>query len=246
MSDTVKPTQKGRTLALIGLAAGLIAALAIPATGLGRMLGLWGPMPAMLHAFKLMGAAALVAILIGLWGLWRGYAPKLPVLGALALGIIMLALTGHTIYVARSLPLIHDITTDTLNPPQFVAVEGLRQAAKAPNSTDYDPSVGQKQRAAYPDLETRILAMPPDQAFDRALDAARAMGWEIVAAEKNEGRIEAYDTTFWAGYVDDVVIRLRPADDGRTALDIRSVSRMGLSDLGKNAARIRAYLGKLD
>ena len=70
------------------------------------------------------------------------------------------------------------------------------------------------------------------------------MGWQIVAAEAGEGRIEAIDTTFWFGFTDDIVIRITPADY-RALVDIRSVSRVGRSDAGTNARRIRAYIAKL-
>jgi uncharacterized protein (DUF1499 family) len=70
------------------------------------------------------------------------------------------------------------------------------------------------------------------------------MGWEIVAAEAAEGRIEATETTAWWGFKDDVVIRIAPEGTG-SRLDIRSMSRVGKSDLGKNADRIRAFLAKV-
>ena len=69
------------------------------------------------------------------------------------------------------------------------------------------------------------------------------MGWEIVAANAEEGRIEATDTTLWFGFKDDVVVRIQARDD-ESLLDVRSVSRVGKSDVGTNAQRIRAYLRK--
>ncbi|MDX1493477.1 MAG: DUF1499 domain-containing protein, partial [Longimicrobiales bacterium] len=78
----------------------------------------------------------------------------------------------------------------------------------------------------------------------RALAAARAMGWEIIDADPDEGRIEATDRTFWFGFTDDVVIRLTPSGD-RTIVDVRSKSRVGRSDVGTNARRIREYLERL-
>ena len=69
-------------------------------------------------------------------------------------------------------------------------------------------------------------------------------GWEIVAAVPSEGRIEATDTTLWWGFKDDVVIRITPEDSG-SRLDIRSKSRIGIGDIGTNAARIEAYLEQL-
>ena len=84
----------------------------------------------------------------------------------------------------------------------------------------------------------------PADAFKRALQAARDMGWEIVAADAAAGRIEATDTTFWFGFKDDVVIRVE-ADGAGSRVDLRSVSRVGVGDVGANAARIRAYLRTL-
>ena len=70
------------------------------------------------------------------------------------------------------------------------------------------------------------------------------MGWQIVASAPQEGRIEATDTTLWFGFKDDIVIRVAPAGN-RSLVDIRSVSRVGISDVGTNARRIRNFAGKL-
>jgi uncharacterized protein (DUF1499 family) len=77
-----------------------------------------------------------------------------------------------------------------------------------------------------------------------AVAAARAMGWEVVAADRASGRIEATDTTRFFGFKDDVVIRVQAAPGG-SRVDVRSVSRVGGSDVGTNATRIRAYLARL-
>ena len=98
-----------------------------------------------------------------------------------------------------------------------------------------------QQRGAYPEIKPQVLPVLPDEAFERALAVAGEMGWEIVAAEKGEGRIEATDTTFWFGFKDDVVIRIQPAEAG-SRVDVRSASRVGVGDLGVNAARIRRFL----
>jgi uncharacterized protein (DUF1499 family) len=86
--------------------------------------------------------------------------------------------------------------------------------------------------------------MPPDAVFDRALAEAQEAGWEIVTADKSSGRIEATDTTQWFGFKDDVVVRITPWGSG-SRVDVRSVSRVGRSDVGTNAARIRDYLADL-
>ena len=143
----------------------------------------------------------------------------------------------------RAAPPIHDITTDTGHPPPFVAVIALR--GNAPNGVDYGgETIAEQQRAAFPDIEPVVLAEPPAKAFERALGVARDRGWEIVAAVPDEGRIEATDTTAWFGFKDDIVVRVSPAASG-SRIDVRSVSRLGRSDLGKNAQRVRAYLAQL-
>lgn len=142
--------------------------------------------------------------------------------------------------IARSVPAIHDITTDTENPPAFAALLALRR--DAPNGAAYGgPEVAEKQRAAYPDIRPVLLPVPPGRAFDRALAAAQRMGWTIAAAERGDGRIEATATTFWFGFKDDVVVRVASEGSG-SRVDVRSVSRVGKSDLGTNARRIRKYL----
>jgi len=116
----------------------------------------------------------------------------------------------------------------------------------APNSAEYaGDSIAVLQRAAYPDVQPVQLTEAPGVAYTRALRAAESMGWTIVAADSLEGRIEATATTTWFGFKDDVVIRLR-AEGAGTRLDVRSVSRVGRSDVGANAARIRAYVKALE
>src|SRR5262249_32141388 len=125
-------------------------------------------------------------------------------------------------------------------PPAFSATPPLR--AGAPNPADYGgPELAAQQRAGYPDLGPLTLQSPPQQVFERALLAARDMRWDIVAAEPADGRIEATATTFWFGFKDDVVVRVTPSGSG-SRVDVRSVSRVGRSDVGTNAARIKTYL----
>jgi uncharacterized protein (DUF1499 family) len=58
--------------------------------------------------------------------------------------------------------------------------------------------------------------------------------------------VEATDTTFWFGFKDDVVVRVRAAENGGGSIvDVRSVSRVGQSDLGLNAKRIGSILDGL-
>lgn len=145
---------------------------------------------------------------------------------------------------AGNFPPIHDITTDTENPPEFVEVVPLRE--DAPNPPEYEgEEVAEQQHQHYPDLESLPIHRSSNEAFSIALEAAQNMrNWEIVGYNQNEGQIEATATTFWYGFKDDVVIRL-DEDNEVVVLDVRSKSRVGLGDLGVNARRIERYLDRV-
>ncbi len=145
---------------------------------------------------------------------------------------------------ARGVPPIHDISTDTVNPPKFVAVVPLR--ADAPNPVEYaGEETAAKQMAGYPELKTVRLDADPGTVFKASVETAKDLGWKMVAEAADEGRIEATDTTSYFGFKDDVVIRIRKDAMG-TAVDVRSKSRVGLGDVGANADRIQAFLAGLE
>jgi uncharacterized protein (DUF1499 family) len=161
----------------------------------------------------------------------------------LLVGLTVVGIPWQMKRTAQRVPAIHDISTDTDDPPRFDAVLPLRK--EEPNAADYGgPEIARQQHAAYPDVRPLLLRIPSHQAFTQALHAAEAMGWEIVAADPVEGRLEATDTTFWFGFKDDIVVRVQAQPDG-SRVDVRSVSRVGKSDVGTNARRIREYLRRL-
>jgi uncharacterized protein (DUF1499 family) len=229
----------------LAISAVLIAVLLLLLSGPGTRFGLWeygtGFFMMRIAFFAGLVGAALALLLL--------LVPKTRALGAVPL-VVALVLGLGTAYLpwsgvkkVRSLPFIHDITTDTANPPAFVAVLPLR--VDASNPPEYPgEEVAAQQRAAYPDIQSLTLSMPADQAFARALEVAEGLGWEIVASEAAEGRIEATETTFWFGFKDDVVIRITDAAGG-SLLDVRSKSRVGRSDVGANAERIRKFVNAL-
>lgn len=143
----------------------------------------------------------------------------------------------------RIWPRIHDITTDPVDPPQFVSLLPRRGSRASPPGYD-GPEAARQQREAYPDIQPLVLAVPQAQAFDAAVAAARGMGWEVVASDPAAGCIEAIATTLLLRFRDDVVIRVRAAGTG-SRIDIRSKSRVGVGDLGTNARRIRRFLSAL-
>lgn len=229
-------------IAVVGFWIGLLACLLLMLDGPAyrmHILPLGIALRIVMPAILLLGLIAVLLSLIGL--LRRG--SKGVALAGLVLGVIAAGVPINSINIARHSP-IHDVSTDTVNPPQYVAVLPLRAAAKAANSTDYDAKTAQLQKETYPDIGPLHLDAPPAQAFDRALAAARGMHWEIDASDPAQGRIEATATTFWFGFKDDVVIRIAAEGTG-SRLDVRSLSRIGQSDVGANARRIRDYLAKV-
>lgn len=240
-------TRKGAFLPMAGIVLVLVAATLLVAAGFGTRLGLWH----FRTGFELLrygaycGAMAFVVALAAALHSFRSR--RLPgfilALVAMAGGLLITAIPVTWKLDAGRLPRIHDITTDITNPPGFVAIIPLR--ADAANPAAYGGAeVAALQRQAYPDIKTVILELPMAQAFEAALGAASALGWQIVATVPAEGRIEATDTTFWFGFKDDIVIRVASAGN-RSLVDIRSVSRVGISDVGTNAKRVRAFVKRL-
>jgi uncharacterized protein (DUF1499 family) len=189
------------------------------------------------------GALALLALLLN--GRRGGTASLAAGVAALLIGVVTLYVPWQWLRAAQSVPPIHDITTDMVTPPQFLDVAALRRTLSVPNSLEYGDDVAAQQQAGYPDLGPVFLTAPPADAYQRALAVVRARGWEIVAADEPARRIEATDTTFWFGFKDDVAIRVSALPDGGSRVDVRSVSRVGRSDVGTNARRIRAFLEDL-
>lgn len=203
------------------------------------------------QAFTLMRWAAYVGIAsvilaIG-YSIWRRPGGRLgSVLAFSALtGLVAAYIPISQMQSAGSVPPIHDISTDLENPPAFVEILPLRE--DAPNPPEYaGEETAEQQREAYPDLAPLVIEIPLERVFEAARKEADSMGWELVAAVREGGtaRIEATATTRWFGFKDDVVIRLQETAPG-TRLDIRSKSRVGKSDVGKNAERIREFTANL-
>jgi len=233
------------SLNLVAFGLAIICAGTGLAAGLGSRWGLWHFRTGfMLLTWAAYGA--LVVVVLGLVALVVNRSSNKAILFALASIILAIFVAGIPWQMkqrVQHVPPIHDITTDTENPPAFVAILPLRR--DAPNPAQYGgPEVAAQQQKAYPDLRPLILNAPPKEVFPKALEAAREMGWQIVDSNQDQGRIEATATTPWFGFKDDVVVRVMPADHG-SRIDVRSVSRVGKSDLGTNARRIQEYLSKI-
>jgi len=135
---------------------------------------------------------------------------------------------------------LNDISTDTVNPPLFDAVASLRPAKS--NTLKY-PGVkaAKRQEELFPDITSIQSSLSKENAFKRALDIAETMNWDVVYQDVNTGTIEAVASTIVFDFKDDVVIRIQSATTG-ILIDIRSHSRIGRSDRGKNAQRVREFI----
>ncbi len=233
----MKPARWPAVAAIIGLVAALIVLVAGPAMASGAVgwqLGLAG--------FALSALVAGIVTLVLLVAVVRGHRSRLVMAGFVA-ALVAAVVPGGIVIQARDKPPIHDIATDTDNPPAFVAITPAMRGPGS-NPVSYDPAVAAQQKAAYPLVRPVTLAVPMAQAFVAAEAAARAMDWQIIATDAPSGRIEATATVPWWGFHDDVVVRLTPVEGG-TQVDVRSKSRVGQGDLGVNAERVQGYLNRL-
>lgn len=226
--------------------------------GLGVLIVQWGPR--LLIAAAVIAALALIAVLVRTPR--RGWPAALIALIIPAMGL------GYMSWIkaeSANIPPIHDISTDIGDPPAPSArLLSLRAAEEANPVLDMtapliaaeayrgerfasfgDKSLGRIGREAYPSARTLELPVPPAAAFAAARDAARGIGWTLVTEDAASGTLEATAETFWFGFRDDVIIRVRPGAGQGSRIDVRSISRVGQSDLGANAQRIEAYLARV-
>jgi uncharacterized protein DUF1499 len=122
-----------------------------------------------------------------------------------------------------------------------------RLVSELQEEAEFDPT-RQEDRAdaPYPKLDSYITQAPSEAAFEAILTLVKERGWAIVTNDEATGRIEATETSFWFDFKDDVMIRIQPTEEGGSRIDVRSTSRVGLSDLGANAKRVRNLLDDIE
>lgn len=213
-----------------------------PLAALGAKLDFWH----FRAAFSLlMGLSITGAVLLGIVGfaliasINRGnQKAKHSATAAVLILILPMAYVFSNVYKATSLPVIHDISTDFDNPPVFVHALTLRDGTE--NTVDWNPDTQPLQAEAYPDIQPILLAKPYEQSWVLVEQAIMNLPWVLTYHNQEKGAFEATSTSFWFGFVDDIAIRVQ-ADGDKTRVDVRSISRHGQSDLGKNAQRIRFF-----
>ena len=235
-----KATLVGSVIALVLLFLGPI----------GTRLGIWGFQTGLLLIVPAGVLLAAIGLLVGLVSIFvskkRGFAGDPPSLFiSIAICAVIIVSMGLQFQKGASVPAIHNISTDVVDPPQFTeAIVVLRGEESNPLAYDAE-ELAVLQQGAYPEVKTLKVTTGVAETVRNAASALESMGLEIVSVDEGLGIVEATDTTFWFGFKDDVVVRVRGAGDG-SLVDVRSVSRVGLSDLGKNADRIMDLLGRLN
>ena len=234
-----KATLVGSMIALVLLFLGPI----------GTRLGIWGFQTGLLLIVPAGVLLAAIGLLVGLISIFvskkRGFDGDPPSLFiSIAICAVIMVSMGLQFQKGASVPAIHNISTDVVDPPQFTeAIVALRGETSNPLAYDSE-ELAVVQQGAYPEVRTLQVSTGIAETVRTAVSALESMGLEVVSVDEGQGIVEATDTTFWFGFKDDVVVRVRDAGDG-SLVDVRSVSRVGLSDLGKNADRIMELLGRL-
>lgn len=201
--------------------------------------------PALATFFGALACAGL-SILVGLAGfaaIWQnGSRGMSRILLAFLLDALILAYPAYLFYQYKKLPAIYDITTDPIDPPRFDALARLRAGDGANPAVYAGLYSAERQRAAYPDIEPITVEVPPQKAYEIALQIATRRKWLIIDERPPQppqrvGRIEAVARTPIMGFREDVSIRIAPDSDG-SRVDVRSASRYFEHDLGSNASRV--------
>ena len=225
---------------------GLIGILVLPVGALGSRFGIW----AFTAGFNLLFGGVLlacIALVLGIAGFIRAavrgrVADRPSIVVGVVASIATLAWMGMQYNAANAVPPIHDIATDRRAPPVFDKIALLRGVGT--NSLEYTEEKARQQAEGYPNLAGIHSPDSVAATVERAAAIARELGWEVVNENSEQGIVEATATTFWFGFKDDVVIRVRAHGSG-SKVDLRSVSRVGRSDLGANAERIGDFLARL-
>ena len=190
-------------------------------------------------AVLLAGLAALFGLVGAVLSALGGHGKTTRAVVALGMALLVLVAPLNTVRQGAGAPMIHDITTDLEDPPIFVEVP--RKRSISDNSLDIDAEVLAAQKAYYNDIGPTMLPMGKTAAFALVREAVDAFDWVVHAENANLGYIEATASTPFFGFRDDVIIRVTE-DSGGARVDMRSASRVGLSDLGVNAGRIRDFM----
>ncbi|MEM6625368.1 MAG: DUF1499 domain-containing protein [Pseudomonadota bacterium] len=274
MPDVRQPMNKFQKYSLtIAIALTVLTPLWFIAAALGTRFELWSIGFGLLRMSFQWGVLLIAAALTFSLGAFVINVATPPRRGAI-IAVICMALCGMAMgriagigQDTAALPPIHDIQTDWTDPIAFSDAHVAEREANGWNEIKDNPVVPEAAGGRWPDavgksnaelqdstesyrdkagkpLAPLILERSMDEAFDLAVATAERQGWAVRLTEPGLGRIEATETSTWYGFTDDIAIRVR-SDGAGSRVDVRSISRIGLSDMGANYARVKGYLDDL-
>ncbi len=211
---------------------------------LHRFAGL--PTPLAMKIFGASVAGAVAGLVLGLSAyvsIWRdGYIGAGRATVGTLFSVLILAVPLWSLPSLLSLPPLNDVSTDVASPPPFEKIAAVRKGPA--NTPQYQPTLASLQVSAYPDIKPVTVSRSSEEVFSAIREVIKEMDWRIVSetppGDGQAGLIEAVDRSMIFGFTDDVVIRVSAAERD-TRVDVRSASRYGQHDLGRNASRIRTF-----
>lgn len=228
------------------------AVLLLAAFVFHRLFGMPTPLAINLAILAYAGASLSfltgTAAAIGIWN--NGGAGTARIVGGALIGLGMFGGALAMVAIAREHPPINDVTTDPVTPPEFDALVQER-GAYANDPTYQGAAFAAIQSRAFPDIEPMQIERAADDTFSLVIDAVKRQRMTVVKStapgegEGDSGLLEAVDRTLIAGFYDDVAVRVT-AHGERSRVDIRSASRYGRYDFGRNADRVRALMREIN
>ncbi|MBI1867824.1 MAG: DUF1499 domain-containing protein [Methylocystis sp.] len=232
-----------------------LAVFALPVAAIAVLLARTGAVepPA---ALAVLGGAiviALGAVLLVVTAcvvIWRtGRRGLGAAIGALVLAAATLGYPAYLAFEAVRLPVLADVSTDTVDPPGFSLSAAAMKARAGLTRAGASAETRQQQRAAYPTVEPIVVDLDADEALALVLKTAAVRGWGVIdqrppGGRSGQGHVDFLDRTLVMGFFDDITVRLRPLA-GQTRIDVRAASRYGRHDFGANARRIEQFAEEL-
>lgn len=256
MAELGNKARWARRLTGLALVLGVGGATAALVAAVGSGQGAWSFRAAfavLRFAFYAAAAGGVIGLLAFVLSLRSGTRTAWPNLLSMVVAAGFCFYLADQVSTAGSVPAIHDVATNLDDLPQFAALtvraDNLEKIPDndRPELAAMDPESRWKalHREGYPELRTVRVPWAPAETLRRAAAVARSRGWEIARVDSKGGTLEATATTFFFRFKDDVVVRVRPGPAGGSFVDMRSISRVGGSDVGVNADRVRAFLADL-
>ena len=225
-------------VSLLGVLAAVIGATLARYDFIPKLTGFY----ALFFGLPVVALAGVIGLLVLLVALFRRLIPKGPALTAFIVSAVFIGIVLSLAGPGRSAPAIHDITTDLDDPPTFETL-ALREDNLV--GVDTEENWRRIHREGYGDIAPVTIDKPVAEVIADAERLARERGWRIADVDPAAGRLEATAFASYYRFNDDVVLRVRPREGGGSVVDMRSVSRVGVSDLGVNAERVRRFLADL-